>query len=448
MAAAVTASTSPPVSLSPSSESNPDRWRWASLPAWLHHPIAAGLALCGMVAVSYYPALFGGFVIDDHIFADSPAVHAWSGLWNIWFSPDDLEGERHYWPILYTTFWLEHKLWGLAPFGYHLVNVLLYMVNVLLLWVLLRRLAVPGAWAVAVVFAVHPMHVDSVAWVIGRKDLLSGLFCMAAALCWMRSTASFGVSRTDCPDDLVRVPWRWLPDSLRVPRPALYFAAVGLFAAAMLSKSVVVTPPGRLRDRDLVETRASDVDGWVQNRTFLAGRPVHLPRRPVLLHVRAAGTRLRLRVCRAGADRRPSPVVLRRQAGMACRLGGRRPVVGYGHRGFARLGLRHRGYRSWCASLVCPPSAGSGASRRRGVLRGDVISGAGLRGLRPHADFLCGRPLRVSGRHRCHLGRRRWRRLLFGQASECCQDRGSRCARRRSRGLRKADVGTGWHLSR
>ena len=145
----MTASTSPPVSLSPSSESNPDRWRWASLPAWLHHPIAAGFALCGMVAVSYYPALFGGFVIDDHIFTDSPAVHAWSGLWNIWFSPDDLEGERHYWPILYTTFWLEHKLWGLAPFGYHLVNVLLYMVNVLLLWVLLRRLAVPGAWAVA-----------------------------------------------------------------------------------------------------------------------------------------------------------------------------------------------------------------------------------------------------------------------------------------------------------
>ena len=239
----MTASTSPPLSLSPSSESNPDRWRWASLPAWLHHPIAAGLALCGMVAVSYYPALFGGFVIDDNIFADSPAVHAWSGLWNIWFSPDDLEGERHYWPILYTTFWLEHKLWGLAPFGYHLVNVLLYMVNVLLLWVLLRRLAVPGAWAVAAVFAVHPMHVDSVAWVIGRKDLLSGLFCMAAALCWMRSTASFGVSRTDCPDDLLRVPWRWLPDSLRVPRPALYFAAVGLFAAAMLSKSVAVTLP-------------------------------------------------------------------------------------------------------------------------------------------------------------------------------------------------------------
>lgn len=129
-----------------------------------------------MVAVSYYPALLGGFVWDDLNVAEQPAVHAWSGLWNIWFSPADIEGEGHYWPITYTTFWLEHKLWGLAPFGYHLVNVLLYMVNVLLLWTLLRRLAVPGAWAAAAVFAVHPMHVESVAWVMGRKDLLSGFF--------------------------------------------------------------------------------------------------------------------------------------------------------------------------------------------------------------------------------------------------------------------------------
>ena len=184
-----------------------------------------------MVAVSFYPALSAGFVLDDNIFTDSPVVHAWSGLWNIWFSPADIEREGHYWPILYTTFWLEHKLWGLDPFGYHVVNVLLYMVNVLLLWRLLRCLAVPGAWAVAAVFAVHPMHVDSVAWVIGRKDLLSALFCMAAALCWIRSMDEFGDSR-DRP-----------PACIGVPRPGLYLAALGLFAAAMLSKSVAVTLP-------------------------------------------------------------------------------------------------------------------------------------------------------------------------------------------------------------
>ncbi len=218
---------------------------------WGRQPVLAGVALCAMVAVSHYPSLLAGFVLDDNIFTEAPAVHAWSGLWNIWFSPDDVEGEAHYWPVLYTTFWLEHKLWGLAPFGYHLVNVLLYMVNVLLLWRLLRRLAVPGAWAVAAVFAVHPMHVDSVAWVIGRKDLLSGLFYMAAALCWIRSMEGVGDSWPDSRDCTVtrehrlsRSPWRrWPLDSIRVSRPGLYLAALGLFVAAMLSKSVAATLP-------------------------------------------------------------------------------------------------------------------------------------------------------------------------------------------------------------
>ncbi len=196
-----------------------------------HQPVLLGVALCAMVAISFYPALSAGFVWDDEIFVEEPAVHAWSGLWTIWFSPADIEREGHYWPIVYTTFWLEHKLWGLAPFGYHLINVLLHMANVLLLWRLLRRLAVPGAWAVAAVFAVHPLHVESVAWVIERKDLLSSLFYMAAALCWIRSMENEGDW------------WGRSSDSIRVPRPGLYLSALGLFAAAMLSKSVAVTLP-------------------------------------------------------------------------------------------------------------------------------------------------------------------------------------------------------------
>ena len=218
---------------------------------WERQPALLGIALCAMIAVSYYPALLGGFVWDDLNFVEQPAVHAWSGLWNIWFSPADIKGEGHYWPIIYTTFWLEHKLWGLAPFGYHLVNVLLYMVNVLLLWALLRRLAVPGAWAVAAVFAVHPMHVESVAWVMGRKDLLSGLFCMAAALCWIRSMEGTGGGWPDCRDSPAlgqRLPSRsarrgWRLHLVPAQRPGLYLAALGLFTAAMLSKSVAVTLP-------------------------------------------------------------------------------------------------------------------------------------------------------------------------------------------------------------
>ena len=120
---------SPPAGASRITESPPAPWRWATLPAWSRHHAAAGFALCAIIAVSFYPALSAGFVWDDEIFAKAPEVHAWSGLWHIWFSPAEIEQEGHYWPILYTTFWLEHKLWGLEPFGYHLVNVLLYMAS-------------------------------------------------------------------------------------------------------------------------------------------------------------------------------------------------------------------------------------------------------------------------------------------------------------------------------
>ena len=179
---------------------------------------AATLAL--LVAACYFPALSGGFVWDDVSFSEEPVIHRWSGLWSIWFSPADIRNEGHYWPIVYTTFWLEHKLWGLAPLGYHAVNVLLHAVNTLLVWRLLRRLDVPGAWAVAAVFAVHPVHVESVAWVIERKDLLSGLFYLAAVLAWIRFTEA--------------------------PHPGRYGLALALFTAGLLSKSIVVTLPAAL----------------------------------------------------------------------------------------------------------------------------------------------------------------------------------------------------------
>ena len=224
-----------------------------------------------MVAASFYPALWAGFVLDDNIFIESPVVRAWSGLWNIWFSPSDIEGEGHYWPIVYTTFWLEHKLWGIDPLATHLVNMLLYMVNVLLLWRLLGCLAVPGAWAVAAVFAVHPMHVDSVAWAIGRKDLLSGLFFMAAIVCWIRSGGGLGNVRDR------------FPDPVRGTRWGTYFAALGLFVVAMLSKSVAVTLPVTLTVLAWWKNgRVTRTDAW-RIGPFFPDRRVYRPRRPVVL---------------------------------------------------------------------------------------------------------------------------------------------------------------------
>ena len=183
-------------------------------------PSPKALALALLVVASYLPVLGAGFVWDDAILIETRVLRAWSGLWNIWFSPRDIPREAHYWPVVYTSFWLEHKLWGLAPLGYHAVNLLLHIVNVLLIWRLLQRLAAPGAWVVAAVFAVHPLHVESVAWVIERKDMLSGLFYLTAALTWI--------------------------GFVEAPRRGRYLLALGLFTAGLLSKSIVVTLPAAL----------------------------------------------------------------------------------------------------------------------------------------------------------------------------------------------------------
>lgn len=190
------------------------------LPDFTRRDAFALLGLCALVCASYYPSLWGGFVWDDIVFSQEPVIQTASGLWNIWFSPGDIRHEGHYWPIVYTTFWLEHKLWGLDPFGYHVVNLLLHLVNSLLVWRLMSRLAVPGGWLVAAVFAVHPVHVESVAWIIERKDLLSGLFYLTAFLAWTRFAET--------------------------PTVKQYLLALALFVAGMLSKSVVVTLPAAL----------------------------------------------------------------------------------------------------------------------------------------------------------------------------------------------------------
>ena len=211
--------------------------------------LLAFVALGLLVIVPYLPAmLWGGLVWDDHLYlVEAEPVRELSGLWQIWFSPGELE-EHHYWPLTYATFWLEHKLWGFDPAGYHIVNVLLHLANTLLLWHLLRRLAVPGAWLVAAVFAVHPLHVESVAWVIARKDVLSGLFYLGALLAWLRFVEQ--------------------------ANPRWYVGSLVLYAVGLLSKSIVVTLPvallivhwwkqGRVTSTDLLRLVPFGVVGLV-----------------------------------------------------------------------------------------------------------------------------------------------------------------------------------------
>ena len=217
--------------------------------SYARQDVLAFLTLGLLLVVPYLLAmLWGGFVWDDKILTNAEPIQEVSGLWQIWFSPSAIGEEGHYWPLVYTTFWLEHKLWGFDPTGYHIVNVLLHLANTLLVWHILRRLAVPGTWMVAAVFAVHPLHVESVAWVIERKDVLSGLFYLAAVLAWMRFVEQ--------------------------PRLRRYAWSLVLYAAALLSKSIAVTLPvalliwhwwqqGRLTSTDLLRLVPFGVVGLV-----------------------------------------------------------------------------------------------------------------------------------------------------------------------------------------
>ncbi len=179
--------------------------------------VLAGAALCLLVAISFFPATMGGFVWDDAAFTTVEPVQSLSGIWQIWFDHTTLIHEGHFWPLLYTTFWLEHKLWGFNPLGYHIFNLLLHGAVTVLLWRLLLRLAVPGAWFAAAVFAVHPLHAESVAWVIGRKDVMAMLFYLLAALSYLRFMES----------------QRW----------GHYAGALALFVGGLLCKSIGVTLP-------------------------------------------------------------------------------------------------------------------------------------------------------------------------------------------------------------
>lgn len=182
----------------------------------------AGL-LVGLVLITYLPAYGAGFVWDDdyYVFAN-PTLRDWAGLASIWVDPF---ATPQYYPLVHTSFWLEYRLVGPSPHLYHLTNVVLHGANAVLLWRILVRLAVPGAWAVAVVFALHPVQVESVAWITERKNVLSTLFYLWAALTYLRFAA--------------------LADGGTVDRRLLAGTWL-LYVAALLSKSVTASLPAAL----------------------------------------------------------------------------------------------------------------------------------------------------------------------------------------------------------
>jgi Flp pilus assembly protein TadD len=202
--------------------SPPTTGKSSTLPAWL---LGALLALATILA--YLPAWHAGFIWDDDSYlTDNLTLRSLSGLRQIWCS---LTATPQYYPLVFTSFWLEHHLWGLNPLGYHIVNVLLHTLAALLLWRVLARVQLPGAWLAAAIFALHPVMVESVAWTQERKNVLSAVFYFAAALAY----------------------WRWrkpeadIEENIPGSRP-WYFIALALFIAALLSKTVTCSLPAAL----------------------------------------------------------------------------------------------------------------------------------------------------------------------------------------------------------
>ena len=142
----------------------------------------AGIALVAAVVAAYGPALQSGFVWnDDTYLTENRTLDGIEGLRLIWTEP---KANEQYYPMVFTSFWIEKRLWSLTPFGYHLVNVLLHAGSALLLWRLLVRLGLPGGWFAAALFALHPVSVESVAWVTERKNTLSLLLSLLAIHAW------------------------------------------------------------------------------------------------------------------------------------------------------------------------------------------------------------------------------------------------------------------------
>jgi protein O-mannosyl-transferase len=183
-------------------------------------PAFAGAVLVACATlVAYLPALRGGFLWDDDGHVTKPALRAVRGLWRIWLEPG---ATQQYYPVLHTAFWIEHRIWGDAPLGYHLANVLLHAAAAILFGRVLLRLLGDARAALlgSILFALHPVCVESVAWISEQKNTLSAVFYLSAALVYLGGREEGG-------------------------RRAYWLASL-LFALALLSKSVTATLPAAL----------------------------------------------------------------------------------------------------------------------------------------------------------------------------------------------------------
>ncbi len=192
------------------------------------------ITVCGVLLLvtltfgAYSSTFDNGYIWDDDNYVtNNVTLRSLDGLRRIWF---ELRATPQYYPLVHTTFWLEYKAWGLNPLGFHVTNVVLHLLNALLLWFLLRKLHVKGAWLAAAVFAVHPVHVESVAWITERKNVLSAFFYFSALYFYLYAVGILG-SEKEGGAYSERFVFR------------SYAVSLVLFVCALLSKTVTCALP-------------------------------------------------------------------------------------------------------------------------------------------------------------------------------------------------------------
>ena len=180
---------------------------------WKSPALAGGLIVL-LSVVAYLPAMRAGFIWDDDTYVtENQFVQAKDGLFRAWFTREPPD----YYPLTWSVLWLEWRCWGNHAAGYHAVNVLLHAVNAVLVWMILSRLRIPGAWLAGLVFAIHPVTAATVAWISEQKNTLSMLLSALAVLLYLRF------------DEQGRRRW--------------YLLSLTAFLLALLSKTAVVMLP-------------------------------------------------------------------------------------------------------------------------------------------------------------------------------------------------------------
>ncbi|MBN1900342.1 tetratricopeptide repeat protein [Candidatus Sumerlaeota bacterium] len=171
------------------------------------------------------------YIWDDQDYViENACLRDASGLKRIWF---DIGATPQYYPLVHTFFWIEYHIWGLHPAGYHFINVFLHALNAALLFLLLQRLKIPAAWLVAAVFALHPVHVESVAWITERKNVLSLFFYLLSFTFFIRAIGLVETSSESGTD----------ANKNRPLNKKLYALAFVFYFCALLSKTIACSLP-------------------------------------------------------------------------------------------------------------------------------------------------------------------------------------------------------------